>query len=226
MEPLFVVSTSDDSCFSVCVRFREASASARVSNCGLSPAAAEAAAAVVVVLDAVDALASHEQGAGTAVNGAAGSTGAGAATGVGVAGDASSVVSIELSSLSSDTLRTRVIGYASTPGISLGVPMMLPAEHAVAAEAVACGGGGSGATVDAFRAAVAPVLATVDAAVCSLFDEPDDDTVDSCSWINIMWSPSLIVRFNGALPDRKSLTCEPICVSTITIETDGQLTHA
>lgn len=61
----------------------------------------------------------------------------------------------------------------------------MPAEHAVAAVAVvACGG--SGATVDAFRAAAAPVLATVDAAVCNRFDEPDDDTVDNCSWISIM----------------------------------------
>lgn len=81
---------------------------------------------------------------------------------------------------------------------------MLPAEHAVAAVAVACGG--SGATVDAFREAAAPVLATVEAAVCSRFEEPDDDTVDNCNWISIMWSPSLIVKFNGALPDRKSLT--------------------
>jgi len=63
--------------------------------------------------------------------------------------------------------------------------MMLPAEHAVAAVAVAWGG--SGATVDAFSvAADAPVLATVEAAVCSRFDEPDDDTVDNCSWMSIM----------------------------------------
>lgn len=84
--------------------------------------------------------------------------------------------------------------------------MMLPAEHAVAAVAVAVACGGSGATVDAFRVVAEPVLATVEAAVCSRLDEPDDDTVDSCSWMSIMWSPSLIVRFNGALPDRKSLT--------------------
>jgi hypothetical protein len=31
-------------------------------------------------------------------------------------------------------------------------------------------------------------------------------TVDSCSWISIMWSPSLIVRLRGALPERKSTT--------------------
>ncbi len=31
-------------------------------------------------------------------------------------------------------------------------------------------------------------------------------TVDSCSWISIMWSPRRIVRFRGALPDRKSTT--------------------
>jgi len=62
---------------------------------------------------------------------------------------------------------------------------MLPAEHAVAAVAVAWGG--SGATVDAFSvAAAAPVLATGEAAVCSRFDEPDDDTVDNCNWMSIM----------------------------------------
>ena len=33
-------------------------------------------------------------------------------------------------------------------------------------------------------------------------------TVESWSWMSIMWSPSLIVRFSGAAPDRKSLTCE------------------
>ena len=32
-------------------------------------------------------------------------------------------------------------------------------------------------------------------------------TVESCSWISIMWSPRRIVRFRGALPDRKSFTC-------------------
>lgn len=87
------------------MRFREASASARVSNCGLSPDAA-------AVEDAVDVLASHEQGvAGAGVGAAtAGSTGAAVDTGDGGGGDTSSLVSIELSSLSSDTLRTRVIG--------------------------------------------------------------------------------------------------------------------
>lgn len=177
------------------MRLREASASARVSNCGLSPAA------VAVVVDAVDVLASHEHGAAVDAEdtGAAGSTGSAATASAGVdadvaaaaaeataggGGDTSSVVSIELSSLSSETLRTRVIGYASTPGISLGVPMMLPAEHAVAAVAVACGG--SWATVDAFSVAAEPVLATVEAAVCSRLDEPDDDTVDNCSWMSIM----------------------------------------
>lgn len=114
LEPLFVVRTSDDSCFRVCVRFREASASARVSSCGLSPAA------VAVVVDAVDVLASHEQDAVVAGEGAKGvaagagcsTTGAGTANGgvIERSGGASSEVSIELSSLSSDTLRTRVIG--------------------------------------------------------------------------------------------------------------------
>lgn len=99
------------------MRFREASASARVSNCGLSPAA--------VVVDAVDVLASHEQGADVVIVvgvdvsgvGVAGSTGVAAVASAaatagdgGGGGETSSVVSIELSSLSSDTLRTRVIG--------------------------------------------------------------------------------------------------------------------
>lgn len=83
--------------------------------------------------------------------------------------------------------------------------MMFPAEHAAAAVAVAWGG--SGATVDAaFRAAV-PV-ATVGAPGCGRFDVPDDDTVDSWSWMSIIWSPNRMVRFKGALPDRKSFTCK------------------
>lgn len=32
-------------------------------------------------------------------------------------------------------------------------------------------------------------------------------TVESCSCISIMWSPSRIVRFRGAFPERKSFTC-------------------
>ena len=32
--------------------------------------------------------------------------------------------------------------------------------------------------------------------------------VESCSWISIMWSPSLIVRLRGAAPERKSFTCK------------------
>jgi len=88
--------------------------------------------AVAVVVDEVDVLASHEQGvtagagAGTAAAAAAAATAAAAAVaaaaaaaaaavaaatiGDGAGGDTSSVVSIELSSLSSDTLRTRVMG--------------------------------------------------------------------------------------------------------------------
>lgn len=31
-------------------------------------------------------------------------------------------------------------------------------------------------------------------------------TVDNCSCISIIWSPSLMVRFRGAFPDKKSLT--------------------
>lgn len=40
-----------------------------------------------------------------------------------------------------------------------------------------------------------------------LLDEDIWFTVESCSWMSIMWSPSLMVRFRGAAPDRKSLTC-------------------
>lgn len=32
------------------------------------------------------------------------------------------------------------------------------------------------------------------------------DTVLSCSWMSIMWSPSRMLRFRGALPHRNSLT--------------------
>jgi hypothetical protein len=32
-------------------------------------------------------------------------------------------------------------------------------------------------------------------------------TVESCSCISIMWSPSRMVRFRGAFPERKSFTC-------------------
>ena len=39
-----------------------------------------------------------------------------------------------------------------------------------------------------------------------LLDEDIWFTVESCSWMSIMWSPSLMVRFRGAAPDRKSLT--------------------
>ena len=35
----------------------------------------------------------------------------------------------------------------------------------------------------------------------------DELTVDNCSCISIMWSPRRIVKFRGALPLRKSTTC-------------------
>ena len=57
--------------------------------------------------------------------------------------------------------------------------------------------GAAAAAVDLDAAAAAAAAALL------LLDEL---TVDSCSWISIMWSPSLMVRFNGALPDRKSIT--------------------
>ena len=50
----------------------------------------------------------------------------------------------------------------------------------------------------------APAAAAAAAARLLLDDEL---TVDSWSWINIMWSPSLMVRLRGARPDKKSATC-------------------
>lgn len=55
----------------------------------------------------------------------------------------------------------------------------------------------------------------VEVVVVDVDVDEDDDAfllelgviVDSCSCINIMWSPSLIVRFKGDLPDKKSFTC-------------------
>jgi hypothetical protein len=51
-------------------------------------------------------------------------------------------------------------------------------------------------------------------------------TVESCSCISIMWSPSRIVRFRGAFPERKSFTCNiaktNACVGS---ETECMPTH-
>ena len=33
-------------------------------------------------------------------------------------------------------------------------------------------------------------------------------TVESWSWMSIMWSPNLMVRLRGARPDKKSATCK------------------
>lgn len=61
--------------------------------------------------------------------------------------------------------------------------------------------------------------------VCADIDDDDDDaqcddvdvdvdwfcvelTVLNCNWINIIWSPKRILKFNGVLPLKKSLTCE------------------
>jgi hypothetical protein len=44
-----------------------------------------------------------------------------------------------------------------------------------------------------------------------LVEDEEDNlgvTVDNCNCISIMWSPRRIVKFNGALPDKKSLTWE------------------
>lgn len=47
-------------------------------------------------------------------------------------------------------------------------------------------------------------------------------TVESCSCISIMWSPSRIVRFRGAFPERKSFTCNTIkTIACVRSETDG-----
>lgn len=43
------------------------------------------------------------------------------------------------------------------------------------------------------------------------------DTVESCSWISIMWSPNRIVRLRGALPERKSFTCPSFRLSSACI---------
>ena len=46
----------------------------------------------------------------------------------------------------------------------------------------------------------------VDADVLARLLLEDEFTVERRSWISIMWSPSRIVRFNGAFPDKKSTT--------------------
>lgn len=56
-------------------------------------------------------------------------------------------------------------------------------------------------------------------------DDDDDDDVDpvvpvtvlNCSWINIMWSPKRILKFNGVFPLRKSFTCESFSDSSACI---------
>lgn len=39
-------------------------------------------------------------------------------------------------------------------------------------------------------------------------DGLDGLTVLNCNWINIIWSPSRMLRFSGVLPLKKSLTWE------------------
>lgn len=45
------------------------------------------------------------------------------------------------------------------------------------------------------------------------FLDPPGDTVDSCSWISIMWSPRRMVKLRGALPVKKSFTCPSLRLS-------------
>lgn len=71
-------------------------------------------------------------------------------------------------------------------------------------------------TLAPLTARAEPLDAEVEVADTALLDADEaaallrdacGDTVDSCSWISIMWSPKRMVRLSGALPDRKSFTC-------------------
>lgn len=161
--------SSEESCLSVCVRLRDASARARVSSVGL---AAAAAAEAVPEAD--------------------------------------------------DELSHRHISGADSEGDGL---LAAAADEVVGACEWACReAAGAGAEADADAEAEAE-----EAAGAATRDAPDVDgdapdrrpplgvTVDSCSWISIMWSPRRIVRFSGALPDRKSFTCESLRLSSACI---------
>jgi hypothetical protein len=77
------------------------------------------------------------------------------------------------------------------------------AVGAAAGAAVAVAAGADGAVDEEAEAAAAAeaVLAARLALAAAVL------TVDNCSWMSIMWSPRRIVRFSGALPERKSTTC-------------------
>jgi hypothetical protein len=147
------VSTSEESCFRVCVRLRDASARARVSSEWPPPPAAGVAVAA---------------GEGGVVLGARGGGGGGG-------------------------------------GESQQHSLARAAAAAVAAVVAAV----AAAAAAAAAAASLRLRAECEGDECG--ERPlEGVTVDSCSWISIMWSPSRIVRFSGAFPDKKSFTCNTI----------------
>lgn len=75
------------------------------------------------------------------------------------------------------------------------------------ADAVADGDGGGGAEGGGLGVGGVCLLEAEGADALAVRRDALGVTVDSCSWISIMWSPRRIVRFSGALPDRKSFTC-------------------
>ena len=79
-------------------------------------------------------------------------------------------------------------------------PVACPPPPPVAGAAGAAKGRPEGAhTGDEVAVTAGPLAAGVERA--------PGETVDSCSWISIMWSPRRMVRLSGALPERKSFTC-------------------
>ena len=72
------------------------------------------------------------------------------------------------------------------------------------------GGVGSMSDDTGFTAGFGIGVETGDAAEKPVFVVDDrlevGGEVDSCSWTNIMWSPSRIANVNGLFPDKKSFT--------------------
>ena len=157
------MSTSEESCFRVCVRFLLASASALVSSLGLYPLPEEVEE-------------EEDDGAAAAVGGG----------GAAVAADAAvAAAAAALEDVDGGEVLCAVDGVVDE---HVG-----DEQAAVAAEAAAA----AAALAAAAAAAAAPLLALLLA---------EELTVESCSWMSIMWSPSLMVRLSGALPERKSTT--------------------
>jgi hypothetical protein len=160
------VSTSEESCLSVCVRFRDASARARVSkDCPRVPAA------------------------------------------VGVGGN---TVAVPVEEEEDEEAAVDVV-------VEVAVVAEADEEEAVSA---ALGARDSQRhSLLLLLLLLELVLLLLDAAVRRLITdaewEGDEElgvrphtgvTVESCSWMSIMWSPSLMVRFSGAFPLKKSFT--------------------